>query len=71
MESNKKNVIVEQTEKFAQLCSGRQKAFYERMLADLEEVKVSPLSEVFTKDEIKEIKKICSTKEEGVLQECV
>lgn len=66
MESNKKNVIVEQTEKFAQLCSGRQKAFYERMLFDLEEVKVSPLSEVFTKDEIEEIKRCVAPK----MKEC-
>lgn len=62
MESNKKNVIVEQTEKFAQLCSGRQKAFYERMLSDLEEVKISPLSEVFTKDEIEEIRRCVAPK---------
>lgn len=62
MATSNKNSIVEQTEKFAQLCTGRQRAFYERMLFDLEEVKISPLSEVFTKDEIEEIRRCVAPK---------
>lgn len=56
IKKNNENAIVEQTRKFAQLCSGRQKDFFIQMLADLKEVKISPLSSVFTKDEIREIK---------------
>lgn len=65
MATSDKNIIVEQTEKFAQLCTGKQKAFYERMLNDLEEVKVVSLNDVFTKDEIEEIRRCVAPKKKG------
>lgn len=59
----RQNAIVTQLGMFAQLCDGRQKAFYTRMLADLREVCVDSITSVFTEEEIKRIKRCVKPKQ--------
>ena len=59
------NSIVEQAKKYAQSyksISPKNAAFYNRMLNDLEEVKVVSLKDVFTKAEIEEIRRCVAPK---------
>lgn len=52
------SILLEELKSFASICSGKQKEWYEKMLADARVVKVSPLSDIFTPDEIEIIKKV-------------
>lgn len=54
--------IIEMLKFFAKNSSGVQKAYYEQMVQDANSVDVVPLSEVFTPEEIEEIKKIVRPK---------
>ena len=57
IEPTEQNAIVTQTKKYAELCSGRQKAFYEQQLKDLHRIRCVSVNDVFMKDEIKLIRK--------------
>ena len=57
-----KNSIRQELESFAKLCSGTQRKFYEQQLKDLKDVRVVPLREVFSAEEIKRIKKYVQPK---------
>ena len=52
------SILLEELKSFASICSGKQKEWYEKMLADAKVVKISPLSDIFTPDEIEIIKKV-------------
>ena len=54
--------IIEMLKFFAQNTSGYQKDLYTKKAADADSVDVVPLSEVFTEEEIKEIKKLINPK---------
>ena len=52
------SILLEELKSFASICSGKQKEWYEKMLADARVVKVSPLSDILTPDEFEIIKKV-------------
>lgn len=56
------NYIVQELEGFAKLTEGNQKAFYQQKLADLKDVHVVPLDEVFTNEQIIKIKQFVRPK---------
>lgn len=55
MEVNKSKIIKELCQ-LAEIMHGKQKAYYERMLADATPVRITPLSEVFDEETIRMIK---------------
>lgn len=57
------NKIIEEMKTIASMLSGRQKEVYEEMIADAKDVKVVPLREVFTEEEIDLIKKVINPKQ--------
>ena len=52
------SILLEELRGFASICSGKQKEWYEKMLADAKVVKISLLRDIFTPDEIETIKAV-------------
>lgn len=52
----KKSKIIKELCQLAEIMHGKQKAYYERMLADATPVRITPLSEVFDEETIRMIK---------------
>ena len=52
------NKIIKELRQFAEIMQGKQKEYYERMIADATPVRITPLSEVFNKYEIDMIKRV-------------
>jgi hypothetical protein len=64
MKSNKENSLIVELRTFAKLIGeeGRQAEFYRQMLKDAKPIEITRLSEVFTADEIKAIKRFVNPK---------
>lgn len=56
------NAVIKEMQMIATLLSGKQKEVYEEMLSDVRDVKVVPLREVFTEEEINLIKRVIKPK---------
>lgn len=52
------NKIIKELRQFAEIMQGKQKEYYERMIADATPVRITPLSEVFNEYEINMIKRV-------------
>lgn len=54
----KPSVLLEELRGYVSICSGKQKQWYEKMLADAKVVKISPLSDIFSPTDIELIKTV-------------
>lgn len=54
----KENQIIKELCQIAEIMHGKQKSYYERMLADATPVRITPLSEVFDEETIRMIKEV-------------
>lgn len=52
------NKIIKELRQFEEIMQGKQKEYYERMIADATPVRITPLSEVFNEYEIDMIKRV-------------
>ena len=55
--------IIDELKQISKLLSGKQKEAYEEMISDAKDIKVVPLSEVFTAHEIEVIRKVVRPKQ--------
>ena len=54
----KENQIIKELRQLAEIMQGKQKEYYERMLADATPIRIVPLSEVFDEETIRMIKEV-------------